>query len=269
MYPEKPIRYDKNSLVYVNGKEYTLISFLSEKRQERKITKKFISNIIKQNDNWYSQIEMGKVDNNRKRFIKRPDLINIISVIIYGAINDLDLERYANEAANYIDIIMNVTPFDQSPRQIPIYEMMKHVEKICTSEYTNNRIDEYLSVFNEITKEFYQKCNITEKNAVINFLSALILNMQKEPIMTLHYCSLPFFVMFDVHPQNEDCKKIVEKEIVKDVDTLLLKYSRLLQGNDICSIVENILKCLDCTNIFNENTFKYISNIREINNSEE
>lgn len=56
----KPLRYEKEGLIFTNEKEITLIAFLKEKRIEKKITKKYISNIIKNNDYWYSQIEMGK-----------------------------------------------------------------------------------------------------------------------------------------------------------------------------------------------------------------
>lgn len=248
MYPEKPIRYDKNSLIYINGKEYTLIAFLSEKRKEKKITKKTISTIIKGNDNWYSQIEMGKIDNNRKRFIKRPDLIDIISVVIYGAKNPLDLERYATEAENYIDVIMNVTPFDQYPRQIPVYELLKQAEKISTSEYTDNRINEYLEVLNSTIKDFYKKCNIIEQNSIINFLSALILNMQKEPIMTLHYCSLPFFAIFSAQGKDETSQEILEKDFLTDLDDIMKKYNKLLYEGDSKFIIQNLLKSFECAN---------------------
>ena len=50
-------RYDKNQYVIVGNDEIRLIDYLKKLRTEQNITKKKISNLIKHNDYWYSQIE--------------------------------------------------------------------------------------------------------------------------------------------------------------------------------------------------------------------
>jgi len=50
-------RYNKNQLLFIDEQEITLIDYLSKLRTSKKITKKKISNMIKHNDYWYSQIE--------------------------------------------------------------------------------------------------------------------------------------------------------------------------------------------------------------------
>ena len=50
----KPLRYEKNAIIYVNGEEYTLIDYIKENRQKKKITKKFISNIFLEANKFYS-----------------------------------------------------------------------------------------------------------------------------------------------------------------------------------------------------------------------
>ena len=82
-FAKKTPRYNKMQKLFIDGKEITLIEHLQELRTKNKITKKKISNIVKQNDTWYSQIERnGKNgDDNRQKTIYKPDLINIISIV--------------------------------------------------------------------------------------------------------------------------------------------------------------------------------------------
>ena len=64
-------RYDKTQLLLIEGREIRLIDHLKELRLKNNITKKKISNMIKKNDYWYSQVERsGKNgDDNRQRTI--------------------------------------------------------------------------------------------------------------------------------------------------------------------------------------------------------
>ena len=92
-------RYDKTQLLLIDGKEIRLIDHLQELRIEKGITKKKISNLIKHNDYWYSQVERnGKNgDDNRQRTIYKPDLINIIAIVKYGAQTASDLNEFHNK----------------------------------------------------------------------------------------------------------------------------------------------------------------------------
>lgn len=236
----KPLRYEKNTVIYINGKEHTLIDYLKEKRIEKKITKKFISNIIKNNDYWYSQIEMGKKDDSRRKFINRPDLIHIISVIIYDAKTSLDLERFYDNAENYIDNIIKVASFDKQPRIMPLYEIINKNNELFNPEYTCNRIDECLNDLNSVIKDFYNKCNPIEQDSVVNFLNTLILNLSVEPILALHYYGIPFCTFFSAQPKDEDSKAIIDESVLDDLDSMLVKYSHLLCENDMELIIKRL-----------------------------
>lgn len=252
----KPLRYEKNAIIYVNGEEYTLIDYIKKNRQKKKITKKFISNIIKNNDYWYSQIEMGKKDNNRRKFINRQDLIHIISVVIYDAKTPLDLERFYANSENYIDNIIKVTSYDKQPRVVPLYELMNKNRELFNHEYSNNRIDECLNDLNSVIKDFYNKCNPIEQDSVINFLNTLILNLSIEPIIALHYYGLPFCTFFSAQPKDETCKTALDEDALNDLDSILTKYSQLLCENDIKLIIKRLIYHIQNTEKMIDNPFK-------------
>lgn len=251
----KPIRYEKNVTLHLNKKTYTLINFLSEKRIEKKITKKSISNIIKNNDYWYSQIEMGTNDDSRRKFINRPDLIDIISVIIYDAKTKLDLERLYSNSENYIDNILKVSSFDKLPREIPVYEAINKSSELFTPEYANNRINDCLNDFNSVIQNFYKQCNPLEQDAIINFLNTLVLNLSTEPVLTLHYCGLPFCSFFAAQPKDERSKKELDENALADLDSILVKYSNLLCENDMQFIMKKLAYHIVCTDRMINNIF--------------
>lgn len=255
----KPTRYEKYGIIYVNGKKYSLIEFLQEKRTERKITKKFISNVIKKNDYWYSQIEMGKKDDSRRKYINRPDLISIISVIIFNASTQLDLERLHANSENYIDNIMKVTAYDHTPRNIPLHEAIRETEKLFNPEYTNERLNDTLKDFNTIITNFYTECNPIEKNSVIQFINSLMLNLSYEPLLTLHYCSLPFCTFFQAKPKNERYKQNIDETVLNEMDFLLKKYSELLCENDISLILTKLAQHIIYTQNYLHNMFSELS----------
>lgn len=239
--PTKPIRYEKYCIFHINDTEYTLIDYLREKRKEKKITKKFISNLIKKNDYWYSQIEMGKVDNNRRKFIVRPDLVDIISIIIYDARTSLDLERFEYNSKNYIDNILKLPSYDKHLREIPVYELINNVQKSFTHNYSDKRINDCLTDLNSTIKNFYKKCNPIEQDSIINFLNTLILNLSLEPILTLHYCGLPFCSFFSAQPKDERAKEIIDNDVLTEIDSILEKYSKLLCKTDMELIIKRLI----------------------------
>ena len=231
--PTKPIRYEKNSPIYINGKSITLISFLGEKRKEKHITKKAISNIIKKNDYWYSQIEMGNKDDSRRKFINRFDLIDIISVIIFDAKNESDLERLHLNSENYIDNIIKVISFDQKPREIPIHELINKAGKLYSPEYTTTRIEDVLNDLNSVIRQFYNQCNPLEQDLIVDFLNTFILNISSEPILSLHYYGLPFCSFFSAQPKDTVNKNDYDKSVLNNLDALFMEYSKLLCTNDL------------------------------------
>ena len=105
-------RYDKTQLLLIDGKEIKLIDHLKELRQKNKITKKKISNLVKKNDYWYSQVERNgkKGDDNRQRTIYKPDLINIISIVKYNAQSSAELDAFREKSEIYLTKIIKATP---------------------------------------------------------------------------------------------------------------------------------------------------------------
>ena len=81
-------------------------------RQKNKITKKKISNLVKKNDYWYSQVERNgkKGDDNRQRTIYKPDLINIISIVKYNAQSSAELDAFREKSEIYLTKIIKATP---------------------------------------------------------------------------------------------------------------------------------------------------------------
>ena len=118
-------RYNKLQKLFIDDNETTLIEHLKKLRIDKKITKKKISNIIKQNDTWYSQIERsGKNgDDNRQKTIYKPDLINIISIVKYGATSISELGTYHNQSEVYIDKIIKAVPLEESLETLEWYQI--------------------------------------------------------------------------------------------------------------------------------------------------
>lgn len=198
---------------------------------------------------------MGKNDDHRRKFINRLDLINIISVIIYTAKSSLDLERSYSNSENYIDNIMKVISYDQEARVIPLYEMINKTNELFSTQYNNKRLNDCLNDLNTTIKDFYNKCNPIEKDSIINLLNSLILNLSLEPILTLHYYGLPFCSFFTAHTKNERDKNLLNEEMIKDMDEILLKYSKLLCESDINLIIKKLSYHLFNTNKLIDNPF--------------
>ena len=119
-FPTEIWRYDKNQLLFVDGHEISLIQYLKQLREKKNITKKKISNLIKHNDYWYSQVERNgkKGDDNRQRTIYRADLINLISILLYDADTASALESNYNSSVTYIDKVLKAVPLKSSARQL-------------------------------------------------------------------------------------------------------------------------------------------------------
>ena len=241
----KPIRYEKRVPIVVNNTEYQLIDYLSLKRQEKGITKKDISLIIKNNNYWYSQIEMGENDNNRRRFINRNDLVDIISVIFFDAKTVLDLEYSTSFSERYIDETLKITSYDKSPRPMPVYEMIAQFNKSTAPEVTNLRLDNCLSDLNNTINKLFHNADPIQQIAIINLLNAFIYNLSTNPIIMLHFCSIPFSIICKAKAKNEEAEKIIAEDFYMDMENILSKYCQLLCEEDAAIVfnqIEEILK---------------------------
>lgn len=138
-------RYNKSQKLFIDEHEVTLIDHLKQLRIERKITKKKISNIIKQNDTWYSQIERnGKNgDDNRQKTIYRPDLINIISIVKFGANSITELGEYNQQSEIYIDKIMKAVPIQESLKALEWYQINNN--RTANEQEVEDKTSEYLA----------------------------------------------------------------------------------------------------------------------------
>lgn len=244
----KPLRYEKYSAIKVNGIPYTLIEYLSYKRKEKKLSKKYISQIIRGNDYWYSQIEMGKNDDHRRKFINRTDLTDIISVIIFDAKNNYELKLLKIDSENYIDTILKPISYDSEPRAKQLYEVINTLDKIMAPDYMNKRLDDTLFQLNETLRTIFSSSDPMLKDSIITLINLMILNLSIDPIISLHYYGLPFSPIFSskfISENNSDTN--IEQELLQDLDKLLEKYSKILPNSDFIFILnklaENIVNC--------------------------
>lgn len=174
-----PNKYEKESKIIINGKETTLIDHLKLLRTEKNLSKAQISRIIKNNDYWYSQIEMSdtsrnKGDDNRRKYIKRLELLNIISVICFNAKNSDDLIMTKKSSENYIDNVIGIRASIYSPytenlsfykrtsktQEKVIENLIESIKLQLSSQYksflsvnaTNDMIDEYILLLNNFNE---------------------------------------------------------------------------------------------------------------------
>lgn len=240
----RPIKYEKNGIVSIDSKNYSLIDFLSLKRKENKITKKAISNIIKKNDYWYSQIEM-KSDDSRRKYINRDDLVAIISVIIFNARNETDLMHFRINSINYIDNVINAVPCE-SKTTIPLVESEKKYFKIYNEEFAKKQFDDTMSELTNTFKRIYFSSSTTpyKQNSMIHILNEIILNLNTEPDVSLHYYGLPFSSFFAARQLSENNTIDLDKEKFNDLNELLKKYSSLITKDDFNTTISRLIHVL-------------------------
>ena len=121
-------RYDKKQLLLIDDREITLINYLKELRVKKGLTKKKISNLIKHNDYWYSQVERdGKNgDDNRQRTIYETDLVDLISILYYDAQTRSEMDECSNKSEIYLTKILKALPLKESIRKLELYEIQPH-----------------------------------------------------------------------------------------------------------------------------------------------
>lgn len=184
-------RYDKNQLLVIDGKEIRLIDHLQELRLAKKITKKKISNMVKNNDYWYSQVERnGKNgDDNRQRTIYKPDLIKIISIVKYGAQKTSDLDTLHDKSEIYINKIIKAIPLKESVRKLQWYDI-----------HNNRTPDEQERLFNSLLnthtkllqQTFNNLSNLIDKDNFLNCLKNINTSLRIDPLFIIFLSGLPF-----------------------------------------------------------------------------
>ena len=215
-------RYNKSQKLYINETETTLIEHLKKLRTESKITKKKISNIVKQNDSWYSQIERsGKNgDDNRQKTIYRPDLINIISIVKYGATSISELGEYHDQSAIYIDKIIKAVPLEESLETLEWYQ----INNSRTPSEQENLFESLINSIDKSIRQAYTNLPLGEKDIFLNHLKEINASLKIDTCFLISLAGLPFSEFLYEADQNridqliKDIMDITDKIETKEID---------------------------------------------------
>ena len=171
--PTEVWRYDKNQIILVDGQEMSLIQHLKQLRESKNITKKRISNLVKHNDSWYSQV----------------DLINTISMLVFGATTAADLETYFNSSINYIDKVIKAVPLKSSARQIDWLSL----HQLRTVDEQSKLLDSLLSTQEKLLRQTFENLNGNEnKDYFLDALRNMNTSLRIDPLFIMFLVGLPF-----------------------------------------------------------------------------
>lgn len=185
------LRYNKNQKIIINTQEIRLIDHLKELRIARKITKKKISNLVKQNDYWYSQIERnGKNgDDNRQLTIYRSDLIKVIAIIKFGAMTSKEIALNKTQSINYIDKIINAIPVNGSVTKIELLRLVQN----RTPEEQERLLESLLTAQTQLLNHaFSQLSNINDRDIFLDHLKNLNSSLKINPTFMVYLAGMPF-----------------------------------------------------------------------------
>lgn len=197
-----PYRYDKNSIITIQEEEYTLIEYLKKLREENNITKTQISRVIKNNDYWYSQIEM-KNDNNRRKFIKHIELVNIISVIKFKAASKIDLKNFFRRSEDYIIYNLALEPMDY------VTDEMFHRRYVRSSETQEHMIEDTIQAITKQLESFYKHLLNSNASGDLNWFLDVLRNLKSSLTadiwFTLCYIGIPLqdFLLLSSRTEKE------------------------------------------------------------------
>ena len=224
-------RYDKFQRLLINDQEITLIDHLKQLREANKITKKKISNLIKNNDSWYSQVERnGKNgDDHRQRTIYRNDLIDIISIVKYGAQSTADLQTFLSKSEAYLDKIIKAIPITGSEKKLELYQLYP----LRTDEEQQRFFASLLSSINKQIKIAFNSGTRKDRDILLNCMKNINASVKIDPVFLLMLCGQPF-------------ANFLYESTQKEIQDLLSSISKKLEEIDIrneneCSITKEQL----------------------------
>lgn len=251
----KKIRYEKFSKITVNDKDYTLIDYLGILRKNNGVKKTDISRILKNNDTWYSQIEMGKKDDHRVKYISRNDLINILSIINFGAQNSTELQIYHKMSADYLDNDLKAIPLDIIPRQMPVYEMLHQIEKMTSPDFSEKLINYSLNGLIEAIQTIYDAMDDSyQKQGLSLIINQAKQNLLLHPSSALLFYGLPFSDFFQ-HPNITNTEQdILTVELTNDLTNLFIKYNELLPTDNTNVIIQSLKDAIRHYEMFQRGT---------------
>lgn len=210
-------RYNKNQLLLVDGKEIKLIDHLKELRLSKKLTKKKLSNLVKQNDYWYSQVERDgkKGDDARQKTIYRPDLVNVISIVKYGAETSLEMENYKEKSEVYLDKIIGAVPLTESVRKLQLYDIHNNRTPEEQKRLLNSLLE---SLDKQIRKTFDSLSDPTDKDNFLNALKNCNTSTRIDTLFMVKLVGLPY-MSFLYESKQEELYQLL-RDIMKDIDSL-------------------------------------------------
>lgn len=249
-------RYNKLQKLFIDNKEITLIDHLKQLRIENKITKKKISNIIKQNDTWYSQIERnGKNgDDNRQKTIYRPDLINIISIIKYGANSIEELGKYRSQSEVYIDKVIKATPLEESLKTLEWYE----INNRRSPEIQDKLFESLMTSINASIRQTYTNSPEHIKNMILSCLKEINSSLKIDTCFLLSLAGLPFSEF--LYEADQDRIDTLINNVMSVLDKIDLEDSKKHADNKyyFTKIVESIQEYVDISKQTRRNTFEFL-----------
>lgn len=249
-------RYNKMQKLYIEEKEVTLIEHLQQLRVDKKITKKKISNIIKQNDTWYSQIERNGKEDNRQKTIYRPDLINIISIVKFGAASISDLGIYQTQSENYIDKVIKATPLSESTKTLEWYE----INNSRTPDEQERLFESVMSSINKSIRQTYMNLPEHNKDKFLDCLKEMQSSLKLDACFLISLVGLPFSEFLYEADQNRIDSLI--NDIIDTMDNIVIdsKNNTEIKNNEryFKLIYERIQEYIEISKYTRRNNYEFL-----------
>lgn len=185
------VRYNKNQLLFIDNQEIRLIDYIAKLRKEKKITKKKISNLVKHNDYWYSQVEQNNTSTNaqqRQKTIYRNDLINIISIIQFDATTAAELKDTFIKSSKHIDNVLKAVPCTPSINGIGLPK----INLGRTDPERERLLSSLLDVQMNLIKQTYASLYDEDKDRFLNCLQNMNKCLRIDPTFIISLIGLPY-----------------------------------------------------------------------------
>jgi hypothetical protein len=189
-------RYDKNQLIIIDNYEIPLIEYLRELRTHKKITKKKISNLIKHNDYWYSQIERNgkKGDDNRQKTIYRNDLVDIISIVFYNCFTSNEIKENITKSENYLDKVLKAVPIQSSIKALDARTLFRNRTSVEQDKLFTSLIESLMKLLTKVYDSMYLSADkdrfleaLKNTNAILKIDSHFMLYLMELPFTDFLY----------------------------------------------------------------------------------
>lgn len=232
-------RYNKNQMLFIDDREIRLIDYLCAVRKEKKITKKKISNLIKHNNYWYSQIEQTDKDDSdqRQKTIYRDDLINVISIIIFNASNSAELKDCFLKSRKYVDDVLKLVPCTETIKGLEMY----HIRQDRTDPERERLLFSLLETQSRIIKQTYDSLYYDDKDRFLNCLQDMNKNLRIDPTFIISLAGLPY-MDFLYESQKKRISELLT-EVRKEIQTFDddIRNGKTQSAKQYYTEIENII----------------------------